>query len=84
VLSLQVVYAVLLVGKSATALGAHEGVLLAALVLEVSVQVVVPVVRSLTMGTDKDSLGSVGISFVVLLPLTLLLYRLSLSVFVHY
>ena len=47
VLSLEVVDAVLLVGESAAALGAHEGVLLAALVLQVSVQVVVPVVGTL-------------------------------------
>lgn len=47
VLALEVVDAVLLVGEAAPALAAHEGVLLPALVLEVSVQVVVPVVRPL-------------------------------------
>ncbi len=47
VLALEVVDAVLLVGEAAAALAAHEGVLLPALVLEVAVQVVVPVVRPL-------------------------------------
>ena len=47
VLALEVVNAVLLVGEAAAALAAHEGVLLAALVLEVAVEVVVPVVGPL-------------------------------------
>ena len=44
VLSLQVVDAVLFVGKLTAALGALESVLLPALVLQVAVEVVVPVV----------------------------------------
>jgi hypothetical protein len=47
VLALEVVDAVLLVGEAAAALAAHEGVLLPALVLEVAVQVVVPVIGPL-------------------------------------
>jgi len=47
VLALEVVDAVLLVGEASAALAAHEGVLLPALVLEVAIQVVVPVVRPL-------------------------------------
>ena len=39
--------AVLFVRKLPAALGAHEGVVLATLVLEVPVEVVIPVVRSL-------------------------------------
>ena len=45
-------------GLPATALGAHKGVLLAALVLEVSVQVVVPVVRSLQLKAMEKNLGN--------------------------
>ena len=47
VFSLEMVDTVLLVGKPPAALAAHEGVLLAALVLEVAVEVVVPVVGPL-------------------------------------
>ena len=51
VLPLEVVHAVLLVRELAAALGAHEGVLLPALVLQMSVEIVVPVVGSLQHDT---------------------------------
>ena len=47
VLPLQVVDTVLLVREPPTTLGAHESIFFAALVLEVTIQVVVPVVRPL-------------------------------------
>ena len=47
VLALQVVDAVLLVRELAAALGAHKGVVLPALVLQVPVQVIIPVVGAL-------------------------------------
>ena len=51
VLPLEVIDTVLLVGELPPAFGTLEGVLLVTLVLEVSVEVVVPVVGALTMGT---------------------------------
>ena len=47
VFPLEMVDAVLFVRKLPTALGAHEGVVLATLVLEMPVEVVIPVVRPL-------------------------------------
>ena len=47
---LEVVDAVLFVGKLPAALGAHERVVLATLVLEVPVEVVIPVIGSLKNG----------------------------------
>ena len=47
VLPLEVVDAVLLVRELAAALGAHKGVVLPALVLQVPVQVIIPVVGAL-------------------------------------
>ena len=61
VLSLEVVHAVLLVGKLPAALGTLERVLLAALVLEVPVQVVVPVVGPLAVGANVDTFRAVRI-----------------------
>jgi len=51
----EMVNAILLVGKLSSTLGALEGVLLSALVLQVTVQVVVPVVRTLTMRTRVNA-----------------------------
>ena len=47
VLPLQVIDTILLVREPPTTLGAHESIFFAALVLEVTIQVVVPVVRPL-------------------------------------
>ena len=51
VLPLEMVDTVLLVRKLAAAFGALESVLFATFVLQVSVEVVIPIVRSLTMRT---------------------------------
>ena len=47
VLPLQVINTILLVREPPTTLGTHESIFFAALVLEVTIQVVVPVVRPL-------------------------------------
>ena len=59
VLSLQMVDTVLFVGEFSSAFGAFERVLLVALVLEVPVQVVVPVVGALTVGTGEYPLRAI-------------------------
>lgn len=51
----EMINAILLVGKLSSTLGALEGILLSALVLQVTVQVVVPVVRTLTMRTRVNA-----------------------------
>ncbi len=58
VLTLQVVHAVLFVRELATAASALERILLATLILEVSVQIVVPVVRALAVRTCVDALAA--------------------------
>lgn len=56
----EVIDTVLLMGKSSATLAAHEGVLLPALVLEVAVQVVVPVVGSLTVWASEHTFRTAG------------------------
>lgn len=73
VLPLEVIDAVLLVRKLPAALGALEGILLAALVLQVPVEVVVPVVGPLAVGA--------GVHLLRLSVPGLLLYRLGLASF---
>ena len=60
-LSLEVVDTVLLMGKLSATLGTLECVLLATLVLQVPVQVVVPVVRPLAVRADVDAFRPVRI-----------------------
>jgi len=53
VLSLEVIDTVLFMREPPATLGAHEGVFLSAFVLQMTVEVIVPVVGSLTVGADK-------------------------------
>ena len=62
VFPLEMVNTVLFVWKLPATFGALEGILLTTLVLQVSVQVVVPVVRPLTMGTAVDPFGAPALS----------------------
>ena len=83
VLPLQVVDTVLLVGELPAAFGTLECVFLAALVLQVTVEIVVPVVGPLAMRTGVDAfrfsgrrqvgLLLVGLRLAALLPATFLL-----------
>lgn len=76
VLSLEMIDTVLFMGKPSSTFGTHEGILFTTLILQVTIQVIVPVVRTLTVGTDKNSLGpSVGV-FGLSLPFPSFLGRL--------
>ena len=82
VFSLQMINAILLVGKLSSALCALKRVLLSALVLQVTVQVVVPVVRTLTMWTRVNAFWfSVGCIFRLLLFANFVLRFLLSSLF---
>ena len=57
-LAFEVINAVLLMREFASAPCALKGVLLSTLVLEVPIEVVIPVIRSLTMRTRVDAFGA--------------------------
>jgi len=66
VFPLEMIDTILLVREPSSTFAAHEGILLSTLVLQVPVQVVVPVVGTLTMGTSEHTFRTAKLLNIVL------------------